>query len=56
MANDISFGMGVSCQHDYRCKYCKKILFKHNNRNILEIEIKCSKCGKINTTHVDPVA
>jgi len=36
---------------EYRCKFCHKLLFKYNNMDFMDgqsiIEIKCSKCGKI---------
>ena len=47
--------------NEYRCKFCHKLLFKHNDisdfveKNYIKvvnkkplIEIKCSKCNKLN--------
>lgn len=39
-----------------RCKFCGKVLLKCKTKSILEIEIKCNKCGQINRPHVDVIA
>jgi len=33
---------------EYRCKFCKKLLGKEEIKRG-QLEIKCSKCGKVNT-------
>lgn len=38
----------VILMRDLRCKYCKKLLLKHKESVILEIEIKCPRCEVIN--------
>lgn len=35
---------------DFRCKKCRKLLFKYNNDVRCEVEIKCDRCGTINKT------
>jgi phage FluMu protein Com len=37
---------------DYRCRCCKKLLFKVENRGsqpeAIMVEVKCGKCGEVN--------
>lgn len=56
---------------EHRCKFCHKLLFKANkgvipvsyvdgfvkgkNDDVCEIEVKCSKCKKINNVEIDYV-
>lgn len=39
-----------------RCKFCGKVLLKCKQGSILEIEIKCPKCGQVNKPYVDTIA
>ena len=34
-----------------RCKKCGKLLFKYKNGVIIEVEIKCDRCGTMNNPH-----
>jgi len=35
-------------QNEYRCKKCGKLLFKFKNSVIIDLEIKCDRCGTVN--------
>ena len=37
----------------FRCSNCKKLLFKFNLNGILDIEIKCPRCGEIIKTKIN---
>lgn len=33
---------------EYRCKKCRKLLFKYKECGLLRVEIKCDRCETIN--------
>lgn len=41
---------------EYRCKKCHKLLLKHDSKfGSVEVQVKCPKCGAINTVCISQI-